>query len=477
MFKRIWMVITFLAIASLMVAACGPAEEPAAPADTPAAPPADTPVPPAPTEPPAEPEEPPAEPTEPEEPPAEPEEPPMEPSGDIDCMGASSGDTVTMLYQWSGVEEENLNQILRPLINECGIVIQAESTRDQAILDTRVQAGNPPDIAFWNIVQVEQYQNSIVPVTDLGVNTANYPDFWQELGTVGGEWRALPVKSDIKTIIWYSPINFQAFGYEVPETWAELEALVEQMVADGNVPWSMGFESGDATGWTGSDFLQDIMLVQQGPDYVLGLIDGSVPYNDDGVRQAWETYGQWAKDPQYTVGGAQGTLSTSFQDAIFLVFQDPPEAMMVKQSGFAGGLVQDQFPGLEYGTDFDFFQVPDAQGLQGGMDWMMAFSDSPAVQAVFSYMSSELGGQQWAEVGFDLTPNLAGAGAYTNPVLEKSGGYLAEAQGFTPDIGDTIPGGFGSAEWTGIIDYVNDSQDLDSILDRLADVQSQALAE
>jgi alpha-glucoside transport system substrate-binding protein len=209
----------------------------------------------------------------------------------------------------------------------------------------------------------------------------------------------------------------------------------------------------------------------------MGIIDGSVPYNDDGVRQAWETYGQWAKDPQYTVGGAQGTLSTAFLDAIYLVFQDPPEAMMVKQSGFTGGEIQSQFPGLEYGTDFDFFQVPDAQGLQGGMDWMMAFNDTPAVQAVFSYFGSDLGGRQWAEVGFDLTPNLAGAGAYADPVLEKAGGFLAEAQGFTPDIGDTIPGGFGSAEWTGIIEYINDTADLDTALDRIADVQAQALAE
>jgi alpha-glucoside transport system substrate-binding protein len=447
MYRRIWMIIAVLAIASLMVAACGPAEEPAAP-------PVDEPM-----------------------EPVEPVEPPAEPTGEIDCMGAQSGDTVSMLYQWSGVEEESLNQILRPLIDECGIVIQAESTRDQAILDTRVQAGNPPDIAFWNIVQVEQYQDRIIPVNDLGVNTGNYPDFWRNLGTVGGEWRALPVKSDIKTIIWYSPTNFEAFGYEVPQTWGELDALVEQMVADGNVPWSMGFESGDATGWTGSDFIQDIMLVQQGPDYVLGIIDGSVPYNDDGVRQAWETYGQWAKDPQYTVGGAQGTLSTAFLDAIYLVFQDPPQAMMVRQSGFAGGEIQAQFPGLEYGTDFDFFQVPDAQGLQGGMDWMMAFNDTPAVQAVFSYLSSDVGGRRWAEVGFDLTPNLAGADAYEDPVLEKAGSFLAQAEGFTPDIGDTIPGGFGPAKWNGIIEYVNDSQDLDTILDRLADVQAQVLAE
>ena len=77
------------------------------------------------------------------------------------------------------------------------------------------------------------------------------------------------------------------------------------MAADENVPWSMGFESGDATGWTGTDFIQDILLVQQGPQYVKELINGNVPYNDPGVKQAYETYGKWAQDPKYTVGGAQ----------------------------------------------------------------------------------------------------------------------------------------------------------------------------
>jgi alpha-glucoside transport system substrate-binding protein len=477
MYKRIWMILTFLAIASLVVAACTPAEEVTPTPEAPVAPPADTPAPPPDTPAPAEPTEPPAEPmetpTEPMETPTE----PMEPTSGIDCMGAQQGDTVSMLYQWSGVEEENLNQILQPLVQECGIVLQPESTRDQALLDTRVQAGNPPDIAFWNIVQVEQYQDSIVPVTELGVNAANYPQFWQDLGSVGNEWLALPVKADIKTIIWYSPINFEAFGYEVPQTWAELEALVDQMVDDGNIPWSTGLESGPATGWTGVDFIQDILLVQQGPDYVMGLIDGSIPFNDEGVRQAWETYGQWAKDPQYAVGGAQGTVSTSFQDAIFLVFQDPPQAMMVRQSGFAGGLVEEQFPGLEFGTDYDFFQVPDAQGLQGGMDWMFAFNDNPATQAVFAYLSGEEGGSQWAQVGFDLSPNLAAEGNYESPVLEQSGEILAAAEGFTPSIGDTIPGGFGTAQWTGLIQYITDAEDLDTVLDRLEEAQSQALAE
>jgi alpha-glucoside transport system substrate-binding protein len=398
-----------------------------------------------------------------------------EPMAEIDCMDAQPGDTISMLYQWSGVEEQNLNTILQPFVDACEVELQPESTRDQALLDTRVQAGTPPDIAFWNVVQLEQYQDQLVSMPELGVHAENYPQFWQDLGTVNGVWLGLPVKADVKTIVWYSPINFQALGYEVPSTWDELNTLVDQMAADGNIPWSMGLESGDATGWTGSDFIQDILLVQQGPDYVLGIIDGSISYDDNGVQDAYETYGAWATDPAYAVGGAQGTLSTGFLDAIYKVFSDPAEAMMVKQSGFAGGEVEAQYPDLEYGTDFDFFMVPGAQGVQGGSDWMMAFSDKPAVQALIAYLSSEAGATEWAKVGFGLTPNTAGAGMYEDERLMKMGDILANAEGFTPDIGDSIPGGFGSAEWTAIIDYLNGG-DLMTVLEEAAAVQQEALS-
>jgi len=394
----------------------------------------------------------------------------------IDCMGAQAGDEITMLYQWSGVEEENLNAILKPLVDACGIVLAPESTRDHALLDTRVEAGTPPDVAFWTASAMDLYQDQLVAIDAVGGNSGNYAGFWKDMGTRGGKWVGLVVKADIKSIIWYSPVVFEAYGYTVPETWADLDALVEQMVADGNVPWSMGMESGDATGWTGSDFIQDIMLVQQGPDYVLDIISGDVAYDDAGVAAAYETYGKWAKDPAYTVGGADGTVSTGFLDAIYKPFADPPEAMMVKQSGFAGGVVAEQYPDLEYGTDYDFFGVPGAQGLQGGTDFMMTFADTPAVKALIAYLTSEAGAQKWAEVGFDLSPNSQAAGAYTDAALAKKAAILASATGFTTDIGDSIPGGFGKAEWKAIVDYINDATDLDAALAEAAKVQAAGVS-
>jgi alpha-glucoside transport system substrate-binding protein len=240
------------------------------------------------------------------------------------------------------------------------------------------------------------------------------------------------------------------------------------------VPWSTGFESGDATGWSGQDFIEDIMLAQQGPEFVQGIIDGTVPFNDPGVKQAWETYVKWASDPAYTVGGADGTLSTNFNDAIYKVFSDPPEAMMVRQSGFAGGAIQAKFPDLVYGTDYDFFNFPGAKGLQGGADLMLAFNDTPAVEALVTYLASADGAKAWAAEGFDLTPNLQGEGAYVDPSLVKKGEALANTSGLVNSIGDAIPNGFANAEWAGIIKAVNGG-DIDSILGDLARAQSEAL--
>jgi alpha-glucoside transport system substrate-binding protein len=392
----------------------------------------------------------------------------------IDCMGAAAGDTLNVFSQWSGAEEESILTILAPFVDECGIEIVNEASRDLAVLDARVKS-DPPDVLFWpDISPLTLYPDLLEPLDGLGANVDNYAGFWVDTGTAGGNWFAVPVKADIKTIVWYSPITFETFGYAVPTSFADLEALVDQMVADGNIPWSMGMESGDATGWTGSDFVQDVLLAQQGPDFVNGIISGNVAYDDPGVVSAYETYVGWASSETFTVGGGVGTLNTGFLEAIYKPFSDPPEAMMVKQSGFAGGVVTEQFPDLEYGTDFDFFAFPGAQGMQGGADFMMAFGDSPVARAVVSFLTSAEGGTSWARSGFDLSPNSWAVGKYTDPQLAKKAEALAAAAGFTFDMGDAIGAPFNTAEWKALVDTIQ-GEDIATALAAAAAAQVDAL--
>ena len=43
---------------------------------------------------------------------------------------------------------------------------------------------------------------------------------------------------------------------------------------------------------------------------------------------------------------------------------------------------------------------------------------------------------------------------YTDVSLTKKADILLNSSGFTPDLGDTIPSPFGTAEWKAIVDVV-----------------------
>src|SRR6478672_3729256 len=162
---KITKIITVLAVTSLLLAACGGATPTPAATQPPAteAPATEAPA----TEAPAT-----------EMPATEAPATEAPAAGAIDCMGAQKGDEISMLYQWSGVEEAALNQVLQPLVDACGLVIKPESTRDQALLDTRVQAGTPPDVAFWQVAQLVQYKDKLKTMDSLGANASSYSDFF-----------------------------------------------------------------------------------------------------------------------------------------------------------------------------------------------------------------------------------------------------------------------------------------------------------
>jgi alpha-glucoside transport system substrate-binding protein len=341
-------------------------------------------------------------------------------------------------------------------------------------LDTAVKS-TPPDVLFWpTTAPLTLYTAKLQDLTTLGVDPSNYASYWITMGTVGGKLLTLPAKTDIKSIIWYSPAQFAANGYTVPTTLDELNTLVEKMVTNGQVPWAMGFGSDAATGWTGSDFIQDILLAQKEPDYVSGIINGTVKYSDAGVLAAYQQYVKWASDPKYTVGGATGTVNTTFSDALLQPFSDPPKAMMVKQSGFAGGNIASTYLTLKYGTDYAFFGFPGAKGLQGGADYMYAFSTSAAAKALLSYITGPVGAANWAATGFSLDPNKQAEGKYIDPQLQDMAKILSGTNGFTPDIGDTIGGTFGTAEWTAIINAVQ-GKDIQTELNTVEQAQMSSL--
>jgi len=76
----------------------------------------------------------------------------------IECYG-SEGSDVSVIGVWAGEEEETFKNVLSPVLEACDLTLNYEGTRDlQTVLSTRVEGGEPPDIASMpNVGAISQY--------------------------------------------------------------------------------------------------------------------------------------------------------------------------------------------------------------------------------------------------------------------------------------------------------------------------------
>ncbi|MGH9111766.1 MAG: ABC transporter substrate-binding protein, partial [Acidimicrobiales bacterium] len=116
----------------------------------------------------------------------------------------------------------------------------------------------------------EAVDQGAVSLEDMGFDIAEleakYGDYLLSLVEVDGEHYGLPTNVNLKSMVWYPKDDFDAAGYEVPETFDDLIALSDQIVDDGSTPWCVGYESEAATGWPATDWMEDIMLRTAGTD-------------------------------------------------------------------------------------------------------------------------------------------------------------------------------------------------------------------
>ena len=82
-----------------------------------------------------------------------------------------------------------------------------------------------------------------------------------------------------------------------PTTLDEFNALIDQMIANGDTPLCVGIESGPATGWPFTDWVEELVLRQQGIDYYNQWVAHEVPFNDPPIVDAFnEVAGPTAVD-------------------------------------------------------------------------------------------------------------------------------------------------------------------------------------
>jgi len=397
------------------------------------------------------------------------------------CRGELAGTVVTMTGPFVDADEVLFNESIADFEAWTGIDIQYTGSKEfEVAIIAAVEGGAAPDIADFpqpGLLESFAASGQVVDIStfmDMDWLMQNYAPGWLDYATMEGPngpiMAGVWARYNAKSQVYYAVKAFEENGYEIPTTWDELMALSQQIVDDGGTPWCIGIESGAATGWPATDWMEEIMLRTTSLENydrwtVPATPEDRLLFTDPIVRRAAEILAEiWFND-DFVRGGRQAIAVTSFGDAPAGLFTDPVECYMHKQGNFISSF----FPaGVEFGVDWDVFYLPPIDE-EFGRPYLVAgdiyamFNDRPEVRAVMDFFSRGASLSGWLQAGGTLSPH--NDAVYSNPAEEKIASLVASATSVRFDGSDLMPGAVGTGSfWKGMTDWVSGTIDLDTAL-------------
>ena len=382
--------------------------------------------------------------------------------GVVTVYGTIQDSEATLLEQsWADWEKAN------------NIDIQYEGSKEfEAQITTRAQGGTAPDIAIFpqpGLLADLASRDYVQPAPEgVAANVAQYwGDDWAGYGTTNDVLYGAPLMASVKGFVWYSPSEFKDWGVEVPTTWQELLDLT-QTIRDktGTAPWCVGFGSDAATGWPGTDWVEDLVLRQAGPEVYDQWVNHDIPFNDPQIASAFDAVGEILLNPDYVNAGFGDVKSINTTP-----FGDPARALgdgtcaLHHQASFYDGFIQDPANGnATVGPDGDIFAFilpgieAGAGAVTGGGEIVAAFSNDADTIKVQEYLSSPEWANSRVALGGVISANKGlDASNASSPILQEAIKVLQDPNTtFRFDASDLMPGVVGAGSfWTGMVDWIN----------------------
>jgi alpha-glucoside transport system substrate-binding protein len=340
-------------------------------------------------------------------------------------------------------------------------------------ITTKIKAGQAPNIAMWPqpgglLAQKSQLMNVETVLGKSGfaaIKKTLVPGF-ELLGKSGSTTYGLPVSANLKSIVFYNPAVFKANGWTVPTTQAQLTALQDKIKASGKAyPWCAGTESGGATGWSLTDWMEELVLKTAGVSVYNQWWQGKIKWTDARIVKAGNLLADTLLADGNTQGGGQGVASRFFglasTQGLFKDTKGAGACAMLKQGSFITGFFPDDIQAELKKKDFSHvgvFAYPGTPNLLGGGDTAAVFKKgyNPAVAKVAAYiMSDKMATKGYAAKasGF-LSPHKTFSPAYfADPLSKQFTTMFSKASGFGFDGSDQAPPQVNKTEWSELTNW------------------------
>ena len=401
---------------------------------------------------------------------------------ELALKGEYKGTKVTMFGPFVDADQVKFENSIKDFEEKTGIDIQYEGSKEfEATINIRVDGGNAPDIADFpqpGLLASIAKTGKVIDlnhILDINKLKSNYNQSWLDMATIPGKdgdimagvWN----RSNVKSLVWYPKKQFEDAGYQIPQTWDELMALTEQIAKDGDAPWTIGIESGAATGWTATDWVEDIMLRTTTPENYDKWVKGELAFTSPEVKHAVELMSQIWMNKDYVYGGTKSIVTTAFGDATAPMFDNPPKAWLHRQANF----ITSFFPETaKIDEDVAWFYFPPIDEQYGkpvlvAGDIYSMFNDRPEVRAVMEFFTTGESIKTWVQSGGVIAPmNDASLDWYTTDSDRRMAKLVQEASTLRFDGSDLMPGSVGAGTfWKGMTDYVSGAANLDDALKQI----------
>jgi alpha-glucoside transport system substrate-binding protein len=383
-----------------------------------------------------------------------------------------------VLGSWEESELETMRKVVAPFEASTGHRVEFSTTRDlKGTLEANLQAGDPPDIAglpgpgYLAELASARRLVELEDVIDSGLYRRVTAPAFVKLGTVDSRLMGVFLKGTVKGLLWYNPDVYKGGAFA---SWAEAQHAAMTAV-EGVRPWCIGLASDASSGWPGTDWIEDFVLRQSGPQIYDDWVAGKIAWTSPQIRWAFQSFGTIIGEGDVS-GGVQGAVETHFSRAGDGLFTDPPECLFVHQGSFMATFLDDAVARL--GGRYAVMPFPDidpnyAGSLIGAGDLIALLRDTPGGRALISYLMSPEAQTILIADGGALSGNIL-LKDYPDELLEQQAGLLAGARIFRFDGSDAMPETMGKAFWQAVLDFATDQSRLDAILADLDAVQAVA---
>jgi alpha-glucoside transport system substrate-binding protein len=398
------------------------------------------------------------------------------------CGSGGGGSDDKKVSVWMSVDPLVFDGLKKQIVAEAkakGITadVQKVDNINQLIM-TKIQANDTPDIALIpqpGVVADMVKRNAAKPlddVVDLASLKSDMVPGTLDAGTVDGKLYGVLVSMNVKSLVFYPKVAFDKAGYKAPDSLDALTALGDQIKKDGTPPWCFAIGSDAATGWPATDWFEDLIMQQSGPDVYNDWVTNKVKFDSPEVKEAAAYFEKTMFTDGNVAGGRKSIASTAFGDADNPMWDPKPGCMLLKQGNF---IVSKDFMPANVIADVDknigVFGFPPATAggdnpTLGGGDMATLLSDSKSAKEVMKILAGKDIGKDAAPTSSYLSPHKGfDQSLYPSDLTRQIANVAYKTDQFLYDGSDSMPGAVGAGTfWKDITAWITGDEDLDTAL-------------